>query len=297
MSTGKKLAVIDIGTNTCLLLIAEYVNGSLVKLFEKQEIPRLGAGVDKKKNISDDSLFRLLKVLKNYQEISYQYDCSDIIAFGTSALRDAGNRDKILRTIFDKIDLEVKIISGEEEARLSYEGSVFDQKDGNFYTVLDIGGGSTEFCFKKGDDFISKSINVGSVRLKERFPAYSDSAGFIKKEISSLTGNEFSGSELIGVAGTLTTLSAVKNGLKKFDEDKIHKDVLTISDVKAIYENLSVMNNEDILSLGDYMKGRSDIIVYGTLILKEIMEYFSFVKVIVSTKGLRYGIFIDNYFR
>ena len=139
--------------------------------------------------------------------------------------------------------------------------------------VLDIGGGSTEISFKSEGVFNHKSINIGSVRLYENYFRESHSEIKIKE-----------------ASGTLTTLSAIKHGMKKFDENIIHKDILHLQDVKNIFEKLISMNDEEILDLGEYMKGRSEIILSGTLILITVMEFFGLDAVTVSVKGLRYGL-------
>lgn len=291
----KRLAIVDIGTNTCLLLIAEKQNDRVIKLYDHQEIPRLGEGVDKSRNISEESLSRLLKVLKKYQQISFEYNAENIIACATSAMRDANNRDEIINFIKDKIGLEIEIITGSDEAKFSYEGAVFDFQKNN-YVVLDIGGGSTEFCYKENESVFSKSIDIGSVRLKEKFPSKNDyikCSNFIKSQLKNFDKKIFLNKKLIGVAGTITTLSTIKNKLNKFKEDKIHKDTITFEDVSKIYGQLSVMESEDILSIGEFMKGRNDIIIYGVMILKEIMDFLGFKEITVSTKGLRYGIFLN----
>lgn len=162
-------SVIDIGTNTCLLLIGILKGKSLKTLFEAQETPRLGKDLYKTGKISKKSFIKFSGLIKKYINISGKFHAQGIFAFGTSALRDAKNSKQFVKFIEEETGVRIKIISGRDEAKYSYEGAVFDLKPDNKYTVIDVGGGSTEICSLKNDkpDFVS--LNVGSVRIFENF--------------------------------------------------------------------------------------------------------------------------------
>ncbi|MFC2093730.1 Ppx/GppA family phosphatase [Bacteroidota bacterium] len=300
LSKKNRYAIIDIGTNTCLLLIAEFQKGKVITITERQEIPRLGKNVDSQKNISRDAYERVLAVLKTYKEISKAYRTDAIIAIGTSFLRDSSNSSEFINYVKEKTGIRMKILSGEEESILSYNGAVFDFKNEEEYAVIDIGGGSTEVSFKEEEHHYEVSMDVGSLRIKERFLSekptekeINSAKNFINENLKSLNVAGFYKKGLIGVAGTLTTLSAIKMELKKFEPEKIHKTVLDYDDVLNTFNRLIKLSDDEILNIGDYMKGRSDIITSGILILLQIMNILESNEIFVSTKGLRYGVYLD----
>ena len=296
---NKVYSVIDIGTNTCLLLIATIRENKLIKLFEAQEIPRLGKDLYKTGIISEEAFQKTLSIFNKYISHSKDFNSEKIFAFGTSALRDANNSAEFIEFIGSECGVKIKVLTGEDEAKYSYNGSVYDLEISKDYAVIDIGGGSTEIGYRDGGIIISDSIDIGSVRIYEEFLKGNinhrniETAGkFIESKISSLeciTG----GRSFVGVAGTITTLSALKNRLKEFDEVVIHKDILTLPEIGKIFENLISMTEEERINLAGYMKGRSDIIISGILILTKLMEQMDIQEITVSTKGLRYGLFLN----
>jgi len=297
---NKRISVIDIGTNTCLLLIAELQDGKLNTIVEKQEIPRLGKGVDSEKNISKDAYERVLPVLKSYIEIAEAYAADSIFGIGTSALRDASNKDEFIENVLRETGIAVKILSGKEESKMSFEGALFDFDNKDNLAVIDIGGGSTELSFIEEDYKHKISMDMGSLRIKERFfsvrPTEQEinaAKDFIDEKLMGIDTTALKSKNLIGVAGTLTTLSAIMFGLKVFEPDKIHKSVLNYNDIVSVFNKLIKMTNNEILSIGDYMKGRSDIITSGILILIQVMSILNSKDIVVSAKGLRYGAFLS----
>ncbi|MDQ3022487.1 MAG: hypothetical protein M3R36_18255 [Bacteroidota bacterium] len=291
-------SVIDMGTNTCLLLIARLQENNLKKLLELEEIPRLGKDLYKTGKISEQAFLTTLEIIKKYISVSTKYEAEKVFAFGTSSLRDAKNNLEFVKFIESETGIKTKILTGEEEAKYSYEGATFDFDRSFQYAVLDIGGGSTEISFAKASKIISISRDIGSVRIYEMFfkgifdsQNIKNAKKFIKENVSGINYT-FENQVLIGVAGTLTTLSAIKNNLSEFDENVIHKNILSLSEINNIFQKLISLSENERIALGSYMKGRSDIIICGTLILIEIMNYFQIHSVIVSTKGLRFGLFL-----
>lgn len=292
-------SVIDIGTNTCLLLIASLNKNKLTKLYEAQSIPRLGRDLYRTGKISEEAFDDALKIIGRYVSISKKYKSEKIIAFGTSALREAKNSDEFKKSVQNILHVPLKIISGKQEAKYSFEGATFDVSKKRECAVLDIGGGSTELSYFKENKFVNVSLKLGSVRIFEKFfngnfskENINNSKQFIEESLGRVNFH-LEKKRLIGVAGTLTTLSAIKNGLKQFDEDIIHKDRLTFQDIENILEKLVSMDEEERLRTGDFMKGRSDIIICGVIILMQVMKRFHIRNIIVSTKGLRYGLLLN----
>lgn len=292
-------SVIDIGTNTCLLLTANLNDNILTKLYEAQEIPRLGKDLYNTGMISHESFQKVSEIFNRYISVSKEYGSDRIFAFGTSAMRDAKNSTEFTDYIEKCTGIRIRIITGEEEAKYSYEGAVFDMDKNKSYAVLDIGGGSTEICYKERNEISSVSFDIGAVRLFEQEIKNNPDLKNLESTVISIrnkinfkkvnTGDR----NLVGVAGTITTLSAIKNGLKDFNENIIHKDILRITDINDIFNKLSSMTAQERLELGSYMAGRSDVIISGTLILMEIMKFLKKEEIIVSAKGLRYGLYLN----
>jgi len=288
-------SVIDIGTNTCLLLTANLHDNILTKLYEAQEIPRLGKDLYKTGMISRESFQKVSEIFNRYISVSKEYGSERIFAFGTSAMRDAKNSTDFIDFIEKSTGIRIRIITGNEEAKYSYEGAVFDIDKNKSYAVLDIGGGSTEICFKERDEVSSVSFDIGAVRLFEHNQDLKNLES-IKISIRSKINSEnvdIGERKLVGVAGTITTLSSIKSGLEDFNENIIHKDILRISDINDIFNKLTSMTAKERLDLGSYMAGRSDVIITGTLILLEIMKFLNAEEITVSAKGLRYGLFLN----
>jgi exopolyphosphatase/guanosine-5'-triphosphate,3'-diphosphate pyrophosphatase len=304
-------STIDIGTNTILMLIADYdaATGKVKTIIDIQRVPRLGKGVDENRNILPESIQKAIDILNEYTDISEDHDSTSITATATSFIRDSHNKEEFIHAIKLNTGIDIRILSGEEEAKYTFIGGVYDKLGGNpKLTTIDIGGGSTEITtgviehFPAGNiPLTGKSMNIGSVRLNEKFlnhhpPAFEDlvnAENFINEHLREIDF-DFSGTSLIGVAGTITTLGAIKLGLSSFIPDKVDNLDITITEIEDILNRLIPMPLEELYGLGDYMTGRADIVIPGILILKCFMRKFGFDTVKVSTKGLRYGVFLKD---
>lgn len=314
--------VIDIGTNTILMLIAEYnrESKSTNTLLDRQWIPRLGKSVDASKNILPQSFTKATGIIKECITLSEQYRSKSIKATATSFLRDAVNKDEFIKKIKEETDIDIEILSGVDEAKYSYIGAVFCLDVNDFViqdslvqiTQIDIGGGSTEIsmcnlpidCFNdpvklNNIEIKSDSLDIGAVRIKEKFfknhptepNELTDAEDYINKQFNLISFN-VSNSYLIGTAGTITTLGAVKLNLKTFDKSRVENIFLSAGELDRILNTLSALSHSEIKSLGNYMHGREDIITAGAIILKCFMDKFGFEKIKIRTSGLRYGIFL-----
>jgi len=308
--------VIDIGTNTILMLIAEYdIKTSSVKtIVDIQRVPRLGKGVDSNRNILPESIEKAIDILNEYKQISAEYNSNSITATATSFIRDSNNKAEFIKAVKDDTEIEIEILSGNDEAKWTFIGGVYDKLshgDAKKITTIDIGGGSTEITIgtvsrlaidSKNINEIpltGKSMDIGSVRINEKFlsshpPSYENiiqAEQFINEHLKQIDF-DISGSNLIGVAGTVTTLGAIKLELSKFEADKVDNLVISIDEIEHILSALTPLSLEELYLMGDYMTGRADIVIPGILILKCFMRKFGFDNVTVSTKGLRYGIFL-----
>ncbi len=300
-------AVIDIGTNTCLLLIAESDSAGHMKvLADVHAIARLGAGVDKTKKIQPESYERLEKILLEHKKIIEENKVEATIAIATSAMRDAENRDEIIQKVKSDCGIQIELLSGEDESRWSYHGAMFglekEDRSGNV-GALDIGGGSTELSIGiNGIYSHGKSINIGAVRIKERFLSRNNPESiisartFIRSEIEK-SFNNFELEKLIAVAGTPTALAAIKLRLDSFDATKVSGTVIPAGELHSISEEISHLSPEEIIRRYPAVhRSRADILPAGTVILEEMLSYLHLSQFTVSTCGLRYGIMIRELY-
>ena len=298
----KRVSCIDIGTNTALLLIAdlEPESGTINPLYHQQTIVRLGKNVDAEKIIDQAALQRLIACLSEYRQISDQHNAEEIIAAGTSALRDAQNHHEVISEVAREAGITIRCIAGHEEAELTFFGAVAGMSNiPALFTVIDIGGGSTEISIGSTTALEkSVSLNIGSVRLTERLfttlPPPQHEVDAAKKHINDLLTSSLlpffaARDHVYGVAGTLTTIAQVSQGLKHFDALKVHNYPLSFNEVHTFLEKLKESSLEQIIHLG-IPDGRADVITMGTLILHQFMRLLGVAEIRVSIQGLRFGI-------
>ena len=285
-----KIGAIDIGTNSMRLLVADYVDG---KFFDRQKFintTRIGQDVDKEGFISDVAIQRNVNALKEFVNLAKNEKCEDIFVIGTSALRDSKNKDEFLK----KAEVPVEIISGELEANLGFigvcEGIVAD-KD---ILVIDIGGGSTEFIVgdKRSGIKYSRSLNIGALRMKEKFfkndpvkdTEYAQFETFVRETIKEIMKDLtlFSIKMVVGIGGTITSLSAIHQTLEIYSMDSIHNSYLTHKDIESILNKLKKLSNQEKLKIKGLQPKRADIITAGCGILNIIMNSLNAQKIIVS---------------
>lgn len=306
-------ASIDIGTNSCRLLIAEVQKDNEIINFKKEiykdlEIVKLGEDVNKNKFLKEKAIERTLKCLKKYKEIidKYSIEEKNIICFATSATRDANNRDYFIKKVYDETKIKINCISGEEEAYINFKGviSSFDKNFKENILVFDIGGGSTEFTLGNINGIKKKiSLNIGSVRITEKFfldngiynyceENREKAKEWVKNNLQKLEDFKNENFTLIGVAGTTTTQVSVREKMEVYDSEKIHLSSLTS---KEINDNLNLfiknINKQEIKGLDPK---RKDVIIGGTIILKEILEYFKKDFVIVSENDNLMGAILEG---
>ena len=294
-----RVASIDIGTNTILLLIAEVEEEKLKPLFEMETIVRLGEGLQKSGVISPEAMKRGLQTLAHYLRRCQAMRVEKMFAVGTSALREAKNSEVFLKLGKEKLDLSIEIISGEEEAQLSFLAVARDLKELNkSVLVVDAGGGSTEFILGKGERVEQwVSLPLGSVRFTEQFllsdPVREGEWDRMERKIRKIlvhvprSGEPFS---MVAVGGTATTLVSVEQGLDEFNFEKIHHFVLKRESLKnqlLLYRSKTIDERRKIPGLPP---SRADVILAGGAILYVTMEELNCPSVLVSCHGVRYGL-------
>jgi exopolyphosphatase/guanosine-5'-triphosphate,3'-diphosphate pyrophosphatase len=297
-----RLASIDIGTNTVLMLIADIQrNGSLNVVKDEHFIGRLGKGVDEHGIIQKETFHRIHDILSQLKNIADSFDIKRISACGTSALRDAENRQEFIDFIKEKLAIEIRILSGKEEAELTYLGAVSEylsSADSKNYAVLDIGGGSTEIVIGSGARVTSSnSIDIGSVRLTERILKNNPpsdialmNAGRLVRDYLQKIQSLLPTTNIIGVAGTLTTLAALDLRIPEFDKNLVNRHTLTIEAIDRIFQELRPLTLDLLKSYPQIHPSRADILLAGIIILRETLRKVNLSKITVSDRGLRYGI-------
>ncbi|MGZ3655001.1 MAG: Ppx/GppA phosphatase family protein [Bdellovibrionota bacterium] len=300
-------AGIDIGTNTILLLIAEVENGRVARVLEDHvRVVRLGQGVDKNRAFHPEAMERALACFCDYSAALNKYPGIDVRAVATSGSRDAANSGEFFTQVKKETGIEIRVISGEEEARMSFRGAMPDSvPDPLKLAVLDIGGGSTEIVgLNKDGSLWRHSFDMGCVRLTERFlpsdpPAESDLArlrAFVKSELAAKPEilGALKGRELVGVAGTATYLASSVLGLSKFDPERVQGAQVSAAQVRELEERFRRLTSAERLGIGGMDRGRADVIVAGAVILEEVLRAGGLNGFTASVRGLRYGAVLSN---
>ena len=307
-----RFASIDIGTNTIRLLIADLEkNGEVKRVLHRMKITRLGENIVKGGEILPDPIERSIDVLKGYSSLIKKYNTKEAFAVATSVFREANNSDEFLKRAYKSTGLEIRVISGMEEARICFLGIVSALNGLSDKTlVIDVGGGSTELLIAEGTSpIMAHSLDLGAVYLTERFiqsdpPIRSDLEDmmcFIDKSLSSITGyvpETWIGSSsfhLVGTAGTVTTLAALDQEMRTYDPDRINGYLLTRESISRIYNMLIRLPLKERCILNGLERGRADIIIAGTAIVLGVMDTFRFDELKVSDAGLLEGIIVDAY--
>jgi exopolyphosphatase/guanosine-5'-triphosphate,3'-diphosphate pyrophosphatase len=277
-----QVAVIDCGTNSIRLLIAETSGSTIKEVIRTMEIVRLGQGVDENKAFHPDAINRTLLAVKSFKEIIDKNKVDRIRFCATSATRDASNRNIFIDGVRDILNIQVEVIPGEEEAALSFTGATYqlDQGSGPFL-VVDIGGGSTEFVYGDKKVISAKSVNIGCVRMSERHltnqpPTMDQIASAIVDIDIAITQAAVSvpinsAKSLIAVAGTATTVAAAALDLSKYDRDLIHLAKISADKVHKVAQMFQSMNKSEISALPYMHEGRVDVITAGSLVLSRVM--------------------------
>lgn len=290
-----RVGVIDIGTNTVRVLVADRTPGGLEDVERAITFARLGEGVDRTHVLSEEAMARAISAIGTYGETWRAHGCEATRAIATSAVRDALNRDVFISRVLSETGVAVECISGEEEARLSFAGATVGV-DGGALHVLDIGGGSSEIIAgRDGSIEYGISLDVGAVRLTERHvthdPPSISEIEMMRVDVREALGRIPSppdGARLFGVAGTVTTLAVLSLGLADFDATSVHHSVLAREVVEDLLVTLSQMPVAERRVLPS-MPGREDVIVAGTVILAEVMDHLRVPLCVVSVSDILDG--------
>ena len=298
-----RVAAIDVGTNTTRLIVAEVTAGGYRDLDRKLTFTRLGEGVGSSRQLKPEAIERTLKSVAEYLALAGELGATRIRIAGTSALRDAGNRDEFMAGAEKLAGSTAEILVGEEEARLSFLGATFGMASGR-YLVCDIGGGSTEFVLGGGSGVSAQiSLDIGAVRLTERYlvadPPATEEMLLMEAAIDDELDvaveriGEDPSASFVGVAGTVTTMAAIHLGLESYDSARTHHLVLTKKAIDDLYHMLASMGLQRRRSIRAMPSGRADVIVAGASILSRAMRRWNLEQVTVSERDILDGLVID----
>jgi exopolyphosphatase/guanosine-5'-triphosphate,3'-diphosphate pyrophosphatase len=297
-----RIATIDIGTNSVLLLVAESSGGALQPILERATITRLGEGVDRNRRLLPEACERTLACLATYATLIREHGVTQLDAVGTSAMRDAAGGRGFVARAADILGVAPRVIDGQEEARLTFAGALSGLPISGNVTVFDIGGGSTEIVSGELDAHGRRiasavSLDIGSVRLFERHvhsdPASPSELQRVEDDIAQALKNASKpeqGATLIGVAGTVTQLAALELELAHYDATRVHGRELTRNTVDRMALQLAALTVDGRRALTGMERSRADVILVGSAIARAVLHWSGLGKLIVSDRGVRWGL-------
>jgi exopolyphosphatase / guanosine-5'-triphosphate,3'-diphosphate pyrophosphatase len=300
-----RVAAIDIGTNSVLLLVAERSPDGLRAVCERSTITRLGQGVDRTRRLHPDAVSRTLDCLRDYATILREQGAARISVVGTSASRDAEGACEFVKAAGQILGTAPTVISGEREAELTFSGALSGLSLEGQVAVQDVGGGSTEIVLgevRAGRPVAHRavSLDVGSVRMTERFLASDPpSAAELKALREHVRGvllgapSASAGVQWVGIAGTITTLLSVQLGMHPYDGAKVHGATLTLRSLEAIGSRLAAMTLVDRRKVIGLEPKRADVIVAGACIVSEVLAHQEAASMMVSDRGVRWGLALE----
>jgi exopolyphosphatase/guanosine-5'-triphosphate,3'-diphosphate pyrophosphatase len=304
-------AVIDVGTNSIKLLVADVTGRDVQPVGEDSRQTRLGKNFYDTHRLQPDAIARTAEAVAEFAKTAREKNAASIRVIATSAARDAVNADDLTAAIRGASGLKVEIISGEREAEWVFQGVTTDVELANQpLLLLDVGGGSTEFILGRGEQkHFARSFPLGTVRLLEKFPHSDPPArgeftacrdwlkkllhGEVRPQLEPALKNETGEIRLVGTGGTTSILARMEKKLDRFDREKIERTVLSFEQVVAHRKNLWKLPLAERKEIPGLPKLRADVILTGVVIYETVMEEFGFKQLRVSTRGLRFAAVMD----
>jgi exopolyphosphatase/guanosine-5'-triphosphate,3'-diphosphate pyrophosphatase len=308
-------AVIDVGTNSVKLLVADVSGRSVQPVHEESRQTRLGKGFYETRQLQSEAIARTAEAVAEFTKTAREHKVAAIRVIATSAARDAVNSKDLISSIEAASGLKAEIISGEREAGLAFQGVTTDPELANApLLLLDIGGGSTQFILGRGErTHFAHSFQLGAVRLLEKFPPGDPPArgeftacrgwleNFLQTEVRPgltpallrETDSRSAGIQLVGTGGTASILGRIEAKLDRYDRERLDATRLSLEQVKTHRKrlwSLPLAERKEIIGLP---KSRADVILTGILIYETVMEAFGFKRLRISTRGLRFAAVMD----
>jgi exopolyphosphatase / guanosine-5'-triphosphate,3'-diphosphate pyrophosphatase len=295
---SKRVAVIDVGTNSSRLLVAEVAGRRVAQVERRSKVTRLGRGVDLSGRLSAEAIEDACEAIGEYVEVLRELGAERVEAIATSAVRDAENGGAFVAELRERFALSARVLDGEEEARLTYLGATSEQLPAVPTLVVDIGGGSTELIVGNGADIsFHTSLQAGVVRHTERHVA-SDPPTAVELEslaadVRGLIEAEVDGSSHVGagiaVAGTPTSLAAIELTLEPYDPERVHGHRLALPSIQRMLSQLASSPLSKRVQIPGMHPDRAPTIVAGVVILIESMRAFGLAQITVSEHDILYG--------
>ena len=294
----------DMGTNSTRLLVADVEDGEVKELERRSTVTRLGRGVDTSRQLATEAIEDVVSAVGEYIKLYEPLEPDVVLALATSAVRDAENSGAFIAELRERFALNARILTGEEEARLTYVGAVAGRAPSDGTLVIDIGGGSTEIVVGSGREMaFHTSLQLGTVRHTERHirndpptaPELEALAEDIRKQLfAELAAADFFEIHTgIAVAGTPTSLAAIDQELDPYDPERVHGYVLSLDAIQHMYSMLSGKSLEERLKVPGLHPGRAPTIVAGVVILIQAMRAFGLQEIEVSEHDILHGVAID----
>ena len=297
-----KVAAIDCGSNSTRLLIAEVRAGELFPLFKTHKVTKTSEGLESSNEISKDAKNRLIKILREYLKKINTENVDQIFITGTAVFRDANNSDEVIEEIRKKLDLEIQVISGQEEGYLTSLGVLSSNTINNDFFIVDIGGRSTELIYDSENRTNVHSLDLGVVSLTERISNVNPMSEADRNEGDNLIQQSLDleidtkNICMIGVSGTFTSIASIYLGQKIYNEEEIHLTTLNNSWIQDLSSQLNQMTEAQIISSYPSLDPkRAKTLSTGVLIVCNIMKKFKFQELKVSKSDILEGLILKNY--
>ncbi|MGB7685545.1 MAG: Ppx/GppA phosphatase family protein [Solirubrobacterales bacterium] len=299
MAAGsKRVAVIDVGTNSTRLLVAD-VEGTRVSPVERRStVTRLGRGVDLSGRLSAEAIEDACAAIGEYVDLLWELGTGTVAMIATSAVRDAGNGDAFVAELRERFAISARVLDGSEEAQLTYLGATAEHRPQRPTLVVDIGGGSTELIVGTGEEVsFHASLQAGVVRHTERHIAtdpptaveLESLAGDVRGAIEAVLDGAPAAEQGIAVAGTPTSLAAIEMALDPYDPERVHEHVLALPSIQRMLSQLASVPLSERVEIPGLHADRAPTIVAGVVILVEAMRAFDLEQIAVSEHDILYG--------
>jgi len=297
---GVRVAVIDIGTNSTRLLVADVVDGRVHEVERQTTVTNLGRGVEHTAALCTDAVDGVCDVIAAYKARYEELGAQRVLAIATSAVRDASNGDAFIAELRERFDLDARVLTGEEEAHLTYLGATVQRPDEGPTLVFDIGGGSTELIVGSGSEVdFHVSLQAGTIRHSERHLSsdppdphqLEDLASDVRRlvEAAIASQRDSGGVRAIAVAGTPTSLAAIDQQLEPYDPSRVHGHRLALRPIQHMLSRLASLPLAERLRVPGLHPGRAPTIVAGAVIMIQVMRAFGLDEVEVSEHDILHG--------
>jgi exopolyphosphatase/guanosine-5'-triphosphate,3'-diphosphate pyrophosphatase len=295
---AKRVAVIDVGTNSTRLLVADVSGGRVSPLDRRSTVTRLGRGVDLSGHLSSEAIEDVCSAIGGYIGVIEELGAETVDVIATSAVRDADNGSAFIAELRERFALSARVLDGEEEARSTYMGATSEALPKEPTLVVDIGGGSTELIVGSGREItFHDSLQVGVVRHTERHIASDPPtagemealATDVRGLIEASVGGGVEARHGIAVAGTPTSLAAVEMGLEPYDPSRVHGHVLALPSIQRMLSSLASVPLAERVEIPGLHPDRAPTIVAGVVVLVETMRAFGLEQITVSEHDILYG--------